>query len=63
MVLECEWRPSQIGPHQVTYDAAALLIHNGQLEAVDWYIITALDTIWCSQSPSCCSTADTFTKS
>eukprot|EP00984_Skeletonema_dohrnii_P018669 scaffold8766_cov67-Skeletonema_dohrnii-CCMP3373.AAC.3 len=28
MVLKCCWRPSQIGPHQVTYDAAATLIRN-----------------------------------
>eukprot|EP00985_Skeletonema_marinoi_P019729 scaffold11426_cov128-Skeletonema_marinoi.AAC.7 len=27
MVLECCSRPSQIGPHQVTYDAVAWLIH------------------------------------
>eukprot|EP00984_Skeletonema_dohrnii_P026871 scaffold16271_cov118-Skeletonema_dohrnii-CCMP3373.AAC.7 len=27
MVLECFWRPSQIGPHQVTYDAVVWLIH------------------------------------
>ena len=27
MVLESCWRPSQIGPHQVTYDAVAWPIH------------------------------------
>eukprot|EP00984_Skeletonema_dohrnii_P030335 scaffold21743_cov144-Skeletonema_dohrnii-CCMP3373.AAC.1 len=25
--LECCWRPTQIGLHQVTYDAVAWLIH------------------------------------
>eukprot|EP00985_Skeletonema_marinoi_P005869 scaffold2557_cov139-Skeletonema_marinoi.AAC.2 len=27
MVLECCWLRSQIGPHQVTYDAVARLMH------------------------------------
>eukprot|EP00985_Skeletonema_marinoi_P003813 scaffold1663_cov182-Skeletonema_marinoi.AAC.6 len=32
IMLECCWRLSQIGPHQVTYDAVAWLIHQKEHE-------------------------------
>eukprot|EP00985_Skeletonema_marinoi_P017505 scaffold9606_cov105-Skeletonema_marinoi.AAC.2 len=42
MVLECCWRPSQIGPHQVTYDAVAWLTHIHRALVVA-YILTFYD--------------------
>eukprot|EP00984_Skeletonema_dohrnii_P010652 scaffold4172_cov87-Skeletonema_dohrnii-CCMP3373.AAC.1 len=40
IVLECCSRPSQIGPHQVTYDAVAWLMHISTASVVAYILLS-----------------------